>query len=312
MANWPALVEHHVDDCLARGLSPRTVDGKRSALQAFARWCASEGLTDPASFTLAELERYRRFTHEAAAGRYGKLLDIASQRNRLTAVRVFLRRLARQRLIPSDPGAEFELPRVPRRLPPNILSDAEVKRVFRCSLAGEHGLRDRAIVETFYATGIRRMELANLDLSDVDFGRGLVLVRRGKGGKDRRVPIARRAMRCIERYLDDSHRRRQGAAPLFLDRDGERFRLARLSDLVARLLRRAGIRASGACKVFRHTAASLMHENGADILHVKEMLGHADVSTTQIYVHVTMRTLREVYARTHPAARRAKKSKKTP
>lgn len=304
--SWPELVAAYCEDCLARGQSDRTVEGKRSALSAFAAWCGAEGLRRASQLTEEALEGYRRYLHAYRQPYTRQPLDIATQRNRLTAVKVFLRWLKRWKVIAADPGEGFELPRVPRRLPRCVLTVPEVEAMMaQTALYGLKGLRDRAVLETYYATGIRRMELARLDVEDVDLHQGIVIVNRGKGGKDRRVPIALRACDWIRRYLKDARpvlAKVGSGRALFLANDGERFGEQRLTRIASHYVKRAGIKKRGACNLFRHTTATLMHENGADILHVKEMLGHADVSTTQVYIRVAIGKLREVYAQTHPAA----------
>jgi integrase/recombinase XerD len=149
-------------------------------------------------------------------------------------------------------------------------------------------------------------DLVNFNIGDVDVIASMLQVNLGKGGKDRRVPIAVRTCQWIRRYLiearpsmDHSH---SGHA-LFLDRKGLRFRGHQLTKLVANCIQGAGVRQSGSCHLFRHSMATLMHENGADIRYIQEMLGHASIATTQVYTHVTVPRLREVYRSTHPAAR---------
>lgn len=304
--SWPELVAAYCEDCLARGQSDRTVEGKRSALNAFTGWCVGEDLRRANKVTEEALEGYRRFLHAYRRPFNRQPLDIATQRNRLTAVKVFMRWLKRWKVIATDPGEGFELPRVPRRLPRCVLTVPEVEAMMKqTALYGLKGLRDRAVLETYYATGIRRMELARLDVEDVDLDHGIVIVNRGKGGKDRRVPIAPRACDWIRRYLKEVRpalAKVGSGRSLFLANDGERFREQRLTRIASHYVKRAGIKKRGACNLFRHTTATLMHENGADILHVKEMLGHADVSTMQVYIRVAIRKLREVYAQTHPAS----------
>lgn len=300
-------VDFYLDDCLARGQSDRTVEGKRSALKAFAAWCLSEGIRRPSRIAEADLEAYRRYLYGYRQPFTHKPLDIATQRNRLTAVKVFLGRLKRHGILKDNPAADMELPRRPQRLPKAILTEAEIEAMMhQAILHGTKGIRDRAVLETYYSTGIRRMELANLDIGDFDAQSELLTVRRGKGQKDRRVPIARRASEWIVLYLQDirpTFARLESGKALFLADDGLRFREQQLTRLASKYVKRAGIDKPGACNLFRHATGTLMHENGADILYVKEMLGHADVSTTQIYIQVSRRKLREVYAKTHPAAR---------
>lgn len=166
------------------------------------------------------------------------------------------------------------------------------------------GIRDRAIIETFYATGIRRQELGALDLYDVDLEQGTLMVREGKGKRDRLLPIGERACAWIEKYVMEVRPTLvtgDSELALFLDDKGTRFSPHQLSDKVKTYLQEAGITKPGACHLFRDTMATLMLENGADIRFIQAMLGHADISTTTIYTQVSIRTLKEVYSRTHPA-----------
>jgi integrase/recombinase XerD len=168
------------------------------------------------------------------------------------------------------------------------------------------GLRDRAILEVFYSTGIRRSELALLRIFDVDSERCTLLVRQGKGKKDRIVPIGERALHWVKRYLDEL-RPKLVADPdegvLLLGDAGDALLLARLTDLVRTCVKRAELGKTGSCHLFRHTMATLMLENGADIRFIQQMLGHASLASTQIYTHVSIRKLQEVHAATHPAAK---------
>jgi integrase/recombinase XerD len=167
------------------------------------------------------------------------------------------------------------------------------------------GVRDRAMLETFYGTGIRRAELARLNWRDLDIDRKTLMVRQGKGRKDRMVPIGPRAIAWIERYLVDV-RPRFASEPddgiLFLTVDGTPFSLDRLTQLVRDYVKASGVDKEGACHLFRHTLATLMLEGGADIRYIQAMLGHAELSTTQIYTQVSIRALQAVHAATFPAA----------
>ncbi len=166
------------------------------------------------------------------------------------------------------------------------------------------GLRDRAILEVFWSTGIRRAELANLAVFDLDTERATLLVRQGKGRKDRMVPVGERALGWLARWLDTG---RPQLAPdpddgtLFLTEHGTRLRLDWLTDQVRRHLKSAGVGKDGACHLFRHTCATGMLDGGADIRHVQVLLGHADLSTTAVYAQVSIRQLQAVHAATHPA-----------
>jgi integrase/recombinase XerD len=166
------------------------------------------------------------------------------------------------------------------------------------------GLRDRAILETLYATGIRRTELVGLSTGDVDLERGTLWIRRGKGGRQRVVPISRRTLAWIERYRIASPPQldsRPDDGPLFLARGGRRLRPEHVSDTVRRYVRSASLGKTGSCHLFRHTMATLMLENGADVRFIQAILGHAQLSTTALYTHVSIAVLQAVYRRTHPA-----------
>ncbi|MBI4639260.1 MAG: tyrosine-type recombinase/integrase, partial [Candidatus Tectomicrobia bacterium] len=166
------------------------------------------------------------------------------------------------------------------------------------------GIRDRAILETLYSTGIRRLKLMNLKLYDLDFERGTLMIRQGKGHKDRLIPIGNRALLWVEKYLREVRPGLLGesACPaLFLTSLGEPFSLSRLSQIAREYVDAAKLGKRGSCHLFRHTMATLMLEGGTDIRFIKQMLGHADLSSTQIYTQVSISKLKEVHTATHPA-----------
>ena len=200
------------------------------------------------------------------------------------------------------------MPRSEQHLPKVILTAGEVETVLGGpDLATPTGLRDRAIMEALYSTGLRRTELTRLAVGDLDHERGVVFVRQGKGKKDRVTPIGERALAWVKKYLADA---RPALAPasgpnsrtLFLTERGGPIPVKYLSWIVTGYIARSGVGKSGSCHLFRHTLATLMLENGADVRHVQAMLGHACLQTTQLYTHVSIKALQAVHARTHPAA----------
>lgn len=303
-AAMDSLLRSFLEWTLANGLAEQTMIARQQAVGRFIAWGARHGIDEPRRITLVALEAYQRFLFHYRK-RDGLPLAPSTRASRLHPVRSFCRWLFREKHLPADPASELAMPRLQRRLPAFVPSVAEVERiVVQPDTATHSGIRDRAILETLYATAARRMELANLRVHDLCLDEETVSIRGGKGGKDRRVPLGRRAAHWVARFLAEV---RPLLAPtaaertLFLTDFGEPFAKNRLGDLVRRYLNRAGIGAPGACHLFRHACATHMLENGADIRFIQELLGHSCLSTTQIYTRVSIAKLREVHRRTHPA-----------
>jgi integrase/recombinase XerD len=300
-----ALLARYTEWMRVHHYAPDTLRTSGHALQLFARWAAERGITRPSEVTRPILERYQRYVFHYRTAQ-GRPLGVRGQVARLSPLRAFFRYLVRQNLILYNPAADLELPRTDKRLPRDILTAAEAERVLTAvSLSEPMGLRDRAMLETLYSTGVRRQELLNITVRDLDRERGTVLIRRGKMKKDRMVPIGDRALIWLAKYLDEL-RPELVAEPdegyLFLSNYGERVTPKRLSQIAHDAIARAEIGKEGSCHLFRHTAATLMLEHGADIRYIQQFLGHADISTTQIYTQVSIGKLKEVHTQTHPAA----------
>jgi len=290
----------------ARGYSERTTELREGHLKRFIAWCAERGVDRVQDVTRPILERYRRHLYHYRK-ESGEPLSFATQQQRLLPLRAFFKWLARENYILGNPASELELPRVHRRLPADILSREDVEAVIaQTHLHGAFGVRDRAILETLYSTGIRRAELTNLKLYDLDLKHGALLVREGKGKKDRYVPLGARAIVALKAYVEDLRPElviEPDEGYVFVHEFGEPFEKNRLSDLVKKYLLAAGIAKPGSCHLFRHAMATQMLENGADIRFIQAILGHAQLTTTEIYTHVTIAKLKEVHALTHPAER---------
>jgi integrase/recombinase XerD len=284
----------------------RTVYFRGRQLELFIAWCETRSITRPEQVTKPILEAYQRhlYYHRKANG---KALTHGTQMQRLVSVRAFFKWLARNNLLLWNPASEIELPSLPRRLPMDVLTLDEVERVIeQPDLSDPLGVRDRAILETLYSTGIRRMELIHLSVWDLDAERGTLMVRQGKGQKDRVVPIGERAIGWVKAYLERV--RADLVFPpdhgaMFLTHEGTAIARDTLSRRVRDYVTAAGIAKRGACHLFRHTCATLMLEGGADIRYIQEMLGHAQVSTTEIYTRVSIRKLKAVHTLTHPGAK---------
>jgi len=285
--------------------SERTVVNRDKSLGLFIEWCEARSVLRPVEVTKPIIERYQRHLFYVRKPD-GKPLSVRGQEWRLVPVRMYFKWLAQQNVLLWNPASEIVLPRKVRRLPKHVLSISEVEQVLvQPDIEDVFGLRDRALLETLYATGMRRKELVGLGLNDIDHDRKVVMIREGKGGRDRFVPIGERALRWVGKYMSDA--RPELVVPpdegvLFLTRFGEAFRPAPLTHLVRQYVERAELGKTGACHLFRHTCATLMLEGGADIRYIQELLGHVLLSTTQIYTQVSIRRLCEVYTMTHPAA----------
>lgn len=302
-----ACMQRYLEYLGVKGHTPMGIYNVERYVRAFMRWCEPRALARPAQITKADLEIYQRYLfHHRKAN--GEPLSIFSQRSALVPLRGFFRWLARESYIPRDPAVDIELPRIQHILPHQILTAVEAERVLRQPDTRDPiGTRDRAMLEMLYSTGLRRMEIANLRVSDIDDERSLVFVCQGKWRKDRWVPVSQRAMRWIHRYLKKV-RPLTVAHPddgtLFLTRNGLPFNESWLSTTISNYVKKARLGKTGGCHLFRHTMATLMLENGADIRFIQAMLGHADLKSTQIYTHVSVGQLKAVHSATHPGCRK--------
>jgi len=301
-----AMLERHLEDLRVKNYSEYTVKNRRTHIGFFVEWCRDRGVTEPTEVTRPILEHYQRYLFHYRQ-KNGNPLTFRSQLARLVPLKVWFRWMARQRHILHNPASELELPRLEHRLPKTVLTIAEMEKVLaQPDVNDPLGLRDRALMETLYSTGMRRLELANLKLYDLDTERGMVTIRQGKGKKDRVIPIGERAAAWIEKYIRES-RPKLAVEPddhtVFLSNAGEPFSLDHLSALVRTHVDAADIGKRGSCHMFRHCLATFMLENGADIRYIQQMLGHVDIKTTQIYTQVSIRQLQRIHAATHPAAK---------
>ena len=299
-----ALARAYVESVRVRAYSEGTIKKRRLHLNLFIQWCDERDVNRPDEVTRQLIERYQRHLFHGL-GKRGKPLSFSEQHSRLCTLRAWFKWLARANHLVLNPASELELPKLSHRLPRHILSKTEVEEVLnQPDVSTPFGMRDRAMLETLYSTGIRRMELASLQLHDVDVERGVITVRQGKGRKDRVVPIGERALAWIQKYREDVRPKlliNENESTLFLTRFGEAFSDSSLSLKVSEYVGRASIGKQGSCHLFRHTMATLMHDNGADVRYVQAMLGHAKLDTTQIYTQVSIRKLKQVHEATHPA-----------
>lgn len=302
-ADLTAYVRHLV----ARGHQPAECDRRAKALAVLWRFTVHAGIGTSGAIGPRELERFqadlaRAPAREAAARSRGATIRIVA------AVRGFLTWAARTGRVPTDSGAALTPLRRPAVPPVLVLTEAELERALEAIPDRRPGgLRDRAILEVLYSTGIRRGELVALDVADLDPSRGVLRVRRGKGGRARLVPIGRRASAWTQRYVETARARhlREVAEPaLFISARGRRLGVKMVTARMHGCLRAAGITKPGSCHVIRHSVATLMHDAGADIRDLQALLGHAALTSTQLYTRVSVQRLLDVHRRTHPSETR--------
>ncbi|MDP2044515.1 MAG: tyrosine recombinase XerC [Candidatus Omnitrophota bacterium] len=230
-----------------------------------------------------------------------KGLGSRSVGRRLSALRSFFRFLSREGHIKTNPTLMLSSPKLDKHLP-SFMTEEEVSKLIESAFAKNEkdllGLRDRAILEVFYSSGLRISELVGLNLEDVDFISGIVKIR-GKGKKERIAPIGEAALTAIRKYLD---RRKKQADAVFLNKNSRRITTRGIRDIVVKYLRVAGIKPGVSPHTFRHSFATHLLNRGADLRTVQELLGHANLSTTQIYTHLTTEKLKSVYDKAHPRA----------
>ena len=305
MTNMQNLISRFFEWMGVKGYSPETIIGWRLLLKYFSSWCEEREITEPQDVTRPLLERYQRYLYHYKSKK-GKRLSVNTRHVRMIPIRAFFKWLAKSNYILYNPASELELPKLEYRLPRNVLSSEEAETILNSiDLSCPMGLRDRTMLETLYSTGIRRAELCNLNVSDVNMDKGIVMIWEGKGNKDRVVPIGDRALVWVDKYLHDLRPLmawREETDRLFLTKNGKPIRPKHLTRITGEHVRNADIGKTGANHIWRHSCATLMLENGADIRYVQEQLGHASINTTKVYTRIAIVKLKEIHTKTHPAS----------
>lgn len=276
---------------IEKNYSPHTILNYRLDLENFSRFLAG---TEPGKVDYLLLRKYLAVLRE-------KTLGSRTIARRLSSLRSFFKFLARDGYLKDNPILAVSSPKLGKYLP-QFMTEEEVTRIigaaFSAGAQGERNLRDRAVLETFYSTGMRISELVGLKLQDIDFISGIVKVM-GKGRKERIIPIGDTAMRAIRSYLEKRQRQSSG---LFLNKNGKPIGARGVRGIVAKCLLQAGLKQGISPHTFRHSFATHMLNRGADLRTVQELLGHVNLSTTQIYTHLTTERLKHVYDKAHPHA----------
>ena len=276
---------------IEKNYSPHTLLNYKIDLNDFNKFCGGIGLE---KIDYLFLRKYLAVLKE-------KNLGNRTVGRHLSALRSFFRFLCREGYLKTNPILMLSSPKLDKHLP-SFMTEEEVTQLIESVLPKDNndelGLRNRAILETFYSSGLRISELVSLSVDDVDFIAGIVKAM-GKGKKERVVPIGEIALSAVRKYLD---KRKKQSNAVFLNKNGKRISTRGVRDVVEKYLKIAGIRRGVSPHTFRHSFATHLLNRGADLRTVQELLGHANLSTTQIYTHLTTEKLKNVYDKAHPHA----------
>ena len=288
-AHVPAFLDYLRVEC---GLADNTCKAYRRDLRRFVDYLASEGAGTLGALSVRHVEGFLRRCR-------ARKLAVSSAARALAGVRTFCRFLVLQGALRQDVSASIDAPKKWSRLP-TVLDPAAVERLLAAPQVGADAfaLRDRAILMLLYATGIRASELTGLKLRGVNFNLGVIRVM-GKGAKERIVPAADRALSAVREYVEGG-RGRADAEELFLSRTGRALGREQVFRIIRKYVVRAGLRGKVSPHTLRHCFATQLLAHGADLRSVQEMLGHADISTTQIYTHVDASRLKSIHRKFHP------------
>jgi len=287
-----------------RNVSPHTLKGYLSDLRQFQKFLIEEGVCRGEGVETA-LRQVDAPMVRAYLGTLARVCRKSSIGRKLAALKGFFRYLAREQLIVRDPLSGFATPKQEKPLPAFLSVDDVFRLLGGVQGVGALELRDRAILEVFYSTGVRASELVGLNWGDIDFPLGIIRVV-GKGSKERLIPIGAVALQALEAYRTEQGRKwgyaAKGRAPVFLNRRGVRITTRSVARIVEKYLRATGIQVRMGPHGLRHTFATHLLNSGADLRVIQELLGHASLSTTQRYTHVNLDQLTAVYDRAHPRA----------
>ncbi len=316
------LKDRYMTWMMATGYTDDSMYGAHSDLEWFFRYLAGAGVERIADVTPELLNEYslwfRANKVRKNEGTTGSLLHLA---HRLIGVKCFFRWLSRQMIVLYDPAEDLEVPRVHRGLPKVILTQEEARSFLDSpDLSSPIGYRDKALLELLYATGVRTKELINLKVDDVNLDEQTVLVRQGKGKKDRLCAIPPLTAGYLKEYIEKVRPRfarsmwskGKDEGYLFLNYTGGAINVGRLKDVLRRIQTSSGIGKTVTCMVLRHSIASHLLENGMGMRYIQEFLGHERMDSTQVYAKVTLSGLKKHYNKTHPKERRANAEKVAP
>ncbi len=298
------LARKYLDHGKIKGVQKHTLISYKSRIRMFIIWCEERGIELISEVSRPVMEAYQRHLAFRKSEDKKKQISTVSQNGHLTTLLTFFGWMAEKRYIIYNPVSDISIPSVPSVTIRDTMTVEEIEKILSQPKIKENlGLRDRAIMEVFYSTGIRRRELCDLQIFDVDLEEHTLIIRRGKNGDGRLIPLGKRASKWVEKYLDESREKLLKHEPtdsLFITVNGSPMSLSLISPTLKKYFNAADVSKKGCSHLFRHSMATLMLKNGADIRVVQEILGHNQITTTQIYTHLNIEHLQEAYNRTHP------------
>lgn len=299
------FIEKYMTALKAGGYSPSTIKSYTRGLKKFTTYLSFDGISEIDKVTREIISKYQIYLYQEI-NKKGRQNTIHDQNKCLGSVKCFFRYLSENDYLIADPARKISFAKEPKRLPRSILTRQEMKKILKTpDTTTIIGYRNRTILELLYTSGIRRQEVLNLTIDDVYYKEGIIKVK-GKGNKERMVPIGKVASRYLENYIKairpafirDPYNR-----TLFLSSLGKSLSGRRLADIVVEVVKKTKIKKNVTLHTFRHTFATHLVRNNANIRHVQEMLGHESLESTQIYTHVTIMDLKKEHKRCHPRER---------
>lgn len=292
------LIDHFMQFLsVEKGLAANTLESYQRDLFAYTDFLKNQGVSEIVASNRSHIVSYLVMLQKKGRA-------TATLSRNLASIRAFYQFLVRDRHLEHDPSVHLETPKIEKRLP-KVLSLEEVETLLEGPDLGQpSGLRDKAMLELLYATGIRVSELVQLNMGDINLEMGFLKCM-GKGSKERMIPLGKMAISVIQLYIETARLRllkAGGGTALFVNHLGKRMTRQGFWKIIKKYALQSGITADITPHTLRHSFATHLLENGADLRSVQEMLGHADISTTQIYTHVTRSRIKDVYAKTHPRA----------
>jgi integrase/recombinase XerD len=278
---------------IERGYSENTVKSYQRDLDQFNKFSKGKG---PEAIDRELITKYLEYLYDEG-------YSVSSTERRLACLKSFFKYLVREGRMAADPTSDIKLPKKAKRLPKALSISETVKLISAPKEKGHIGLRNVALLELLYATGMRASEVVALNISDINFSVSFVKCF-GKGSKERIVPINRVTLEAIKEYLEKARPKfpQKDKEALFLDKNGERISRQGLWMMLKKYVKMTGVKAKTSPHTLRHSFATHLLEKGADLRSVQEMLGHADISTTQIYTSVSRERLKRIYKKAHPRA----------